>query len=107
MTLCLMVYNVAQYRLRESLKEQNETLPNQLGKKVRNPTMRWVFQMMDSIEIVMFFEEHLHKPIKELITNLNDLRKKIIFLMGETISQMYGLRQEWLNQKNELQGLGM
>ena len=31
MTLCLLVYNVAQYRLRESLKDQEETLPNQLN----------------------------------------------------------------------------
>lgn len=31
-TLCLLVYNVAQYRLREALKGKNETLPNQLNK---------------------------------------------------------------------------
>lgn len=28
MTLTLMIYNVAQFRLREALKIQNETLPN-------------------------------------------------------------------------------
>lgn len=32
MTLCLLVYNVAQYKLRLALEKQNETLPNQLGK---------------------------------------------------------------------------
>ncbi len=83
MTLCLMIYNVAQYRLRETLKERDETLPNQLGKEVRTPTMRWVFQLMEGIGIIRFFEEPNDKPIKELITNLNELRKKIILLMGE------------------------
>jgi transposase len=38
MTLCLMVYNIAQYKLGESLKEKEDTLPNQLGKEVKNPT---------------------------------------------------------------------
>jgi len=77
-----MVYNVAQYRLREALKEQDETLPNQLGKEVKTPTMRWVFQMMEGIGIVRFFEEYINKPTKEFIANLNHLRKKIIYLDG-------------------------
>ncbi len=47
MTLCLMIYNVARHRLREALKNQNETLPNQLNKPVQNPTMRWIFQIME------------------------------------------------------------
>jgi len=37
MTLCLLVYNFAQYRLRESLKIHKDTLPNQLNKKVQKP----------------------------------------------------------------------
>ena len=45
MTLCLMVYNVAEYRLRKSLKTAKETLPNQKGKEIDNPTLRWIFQL--------------------------------------------------------------
>lgn len=99
MSLCLMVYNVAQYRLREALKLQEETLPNQLGKEVKTPTMRWIFQIMEGIGIVRFWEENLRKPIRELITNLNNLRKKIILLMGKNTAQMYGLGHEWENKK--------
>jgi transposase len=40
MTLCLLVYNVGQYRLRKSLEAQNTTLPNQLGKEISNPTLK-------------------------------------------------------------------
>ena len=36
MTLCLMIYNISQYKLRETLKEKNETLPNQLNKQVQS-----------------------------------------------------------------------
>jgi transposase len=91
MTLCLMVYNISQYKLRTALKEKDETLPNQINKEVQNPTMRWIFQIMEGINIIQFFENEIEKPIKELITNINDLRKRIICLFGDTARVMYGL----------------
>jgi transposase len=94
MTLCLMVYNIAQYRLRESLKKKDDTLPNQLGKEVKNPTVRWIFQIMEGISIVRFFKNKIIEPTKEIITNLNDLRKKIICHFGNTACIMYGLIQK-------------
>lgn len=90
MTLCLMIYNVAQYKMRNILKEKNETLPNQLGKQVKNPTMRWIFQIMEGISIVRFYKNS-KKLIKEVIANLSDLKKKIICLFGNTAIKMYGL----------------
>jgi transposase len=90
MTLCLMIYNVAQYRLRKILKEKNETLPNQLGKPIKNPTMRWIFQIMEGISIVRFYKDS-KKLAKEIIANLSDLKKKIICLFGNTAIEMYGL----------------
>lgn len=102
MTLCLLVYNVAQYKLRQSLLAKAETVPNQLGKEVQNPTMRWIFQIMEGIGIIRIFDELLGKPIKEMITNLNALRRKIIYHFGETACIMYGLIQ-----KNQTGGLAM
>jgi transposase len=90
MTLCLMVYNVAQYKLRNALKEKNETLPNQLDKQVKNPTLRWIFQIMEGIGIVRFYRKG-KKLSKEIITNLTNIRKKIIGLFGNTAIKMYGL----------------
>ncbi len=50
----LLVYNVAQYKLRQSLLTKDETTPNQLGKEVQNPTMRWIFQLMEGLGIIRF-----------------------------------------------------
>jgi transposase len=96
------VYNLAQYKLRESLKEKNNTIPNQLNKQVNTPTMRWIFQIMEGVGIVQFFEQARPRLIKECITNLNTLRKKIIAHFGQTACWMYGLIQ-----KNPIQGLGI
>lgn len=94
MTLCLLVYNVAQSKLRLALEKQQETLPNQLGKEIKNPTMRWIFQIMEGIGIVRFYEGPVNKLVKEVITNLSYLRKKIIRLLGDVTSRMYGLIPE-------------
>lgn len=90
MTLCLMVYNVSQFKLRETLKLQNETLPNQLNKAIPNPTIRWIFQLMEGISISRYYDE-IGGLIKECIVNLSELRKKIIRLYGETACYIYGL----------------
>lgn len=90
-TLCLMVYNIAQYRLREALKKQNETLPNQINKPIQNPTLRWIFQIMEGISIVRFYEENVEKPVKVFIANLTDLRIKIINLFGRSAQKIYGI----------------
>ena len=47
MTLCLMVYNVGQYKIREALKATDETVKNQVGKSLQNPTLRWLFQRIN------------------------------------------------------------
>jgi len=102
MTLCLLVYNLGQYRLREALALQEETLPNQLGKEVQNPTLRWVFQLMENIAIISFYDDS-GQIIKQCITNLTPLRKRIVRLMGKTACQIYGI----LIQENRSEGLGM
>ena len=73
MTLCLMVYNFAQYRARQALQETNETVPNQIGKPINNPTLKWIFQIMEGISIVKTSTE-------AIITNIDVLRCKIIRL---------------------------
>ena len=102
MTLCLMVYNVAQYKLRKNLKENNVTLPNQLNKQIQNPTVKWIFQIMEGIGIIHFYKDKIHDPVRRIVTNISELRKKIISLFGETACKMYGLIQN-----NPVEILGM
>jgi len=102
MTLCLLVYNVAQYRLRLKLRETEDTLPNQLDKEVQNPTLRWIFQIMEGIGMVRFYTEGVKTPVRELVTNMTDLRRKIVQLFGPTACGMYGLIP-----KSDQEGLGM
>jgi transposase len=102
MTLCLLVYNFAQYRIRKSLNEHNDTVPNQLGKKVQNPTLRWIFQLMEGVGIVRTWLDRINLQHKDLVTNLTKLRQQILYHLGSTVCSMYGLIY-----KNLKLGLGM
>lgn len=102
MTLTLLVYNVGQYCLREKLKREKKTLPNQLGKQIQNPTLRWIFQIMEGISIVRFYDKTLSQVNQELIANLNELRKKIINLFGRTAEKLYGLIPKNLSEGVEM-----
>lgn len=52
MSLCLLVYNLGQRQLRNSLKRIKIGVKNQLGKLTMNPTLRWIFQCFQGIHLL-------------------------------------------------------
>ena len=86
MTLALLVYSVAQRRLRRELVHQNETIPNQINQPTSRPTLRWVFQVLEGIERVRVTVEG---EVHDLITGLNAVKIKILRLFGEQVCHMY------------------
>ena len=86
MTLALLVYSIAQRRMRNALKETNETLPNQINQPSKTPTMRWIFQLMDGIHFVKIKVDGMTKT---MIHGINELQRKIIGLLGHPITQIY------------------
>jgi transposase len=87
MTLALFVYSIAQRRLRQQLKDQQETLPNQINQPTATPTLRWVFQMLDGINRVVTTSLEGVKQI--MIEGLTQLRIKILKLFGPRVRQLY------------------
>lgn len=92
MTLSLMVYNVGQHRLREQLEARGDTLPNQVGKHVKNPTLRWVFRVMEGITVVtILIKGMIDEAVQTLICNLDALQEKIIRYFGHHAMKIYGV----------------
>ena len=87
MTLSLLVYSIAQRRMRNALKRLKTTLPNQIGKSVQNPTLRWIFQQMEGIDYVKIYSEGFLNYC--FINGINDIRRKILSLFGKTVSGIY------------------
>jgi transposase len=86
MTLALLVYSVAQRRLRQELARQQESLPNQINQPTQRPTLRWVFQLLEGIHRVrMIVQDQVH----DLIEGLNEVQIKILRLFGQHVCQIY------------------
>lgn len=88
MTLCLMVYNVAQYHLRESLKQTGETVLNQLKKPIQNPTMAWICEMFHGVSVVLI---EIGGGVEEIVANLNAALCQIIRHFGHQAAKIYGI----------------
>jgi transposase len=89
MTLCLMVYSVAQYRLREALKQTNNTIPSQSKKPTQKPTMAWVCRLFHGVGVVLL---NLASGVQEVVANLNDVTKRIVSYFGTHAEVIYGLK---------------
>lgn len=96
MSLALLVYSVAQRILRKQLAKQDETIPNQINQPTSTPTLRWVFQLFEGINIV---EVKLNDQIHQSIEGINPLRKKILMLFGTQVQQIYQID---LSQKDKV-----
>jgi transposase len=88
MTLALLVYTVAQRRLRRELARHNVTIPNQINQPTNRPTLRWVFQVLEGIERVRLIVDG---QVRDLITGLNAVKIKILRLFGEQVCRVYQL----------------
>ncbi len=90
MTLCLVVYNFAQYRFRQLIDDGDTVIPNQLGKPVKKPTLRWIFQLMSTITVLCLWDHNSNSWIKK-ICNVKKLHRVIAFHFGQDAKRIYGI----------------
>lgn len=83
MTLCLLVYSVLEYKIRQALPEQNKTVPDQKGKPTAKPTARWVFQLFFGIHLIRFPDG------KEAVLNLTETHRTVLSLLLPHYSDYY------------------
>ena len=87
-----MVYNFAQYHIRKCLTDFNDVLPNQNGKATQKPTMKWIAEMMVVVAVVTIDTSGIKKRI---VTNLNQVHRKIVCYFGKSALKIYGLPPDY------------
>ncbi len=83
MTVCLLVYAALEHRIRKGLIDNVESFPNQTGKMIKNPTLRWVFNYFQNIQVLYIREQ------KTAVLNLNSEHQKLLRLLGESYAEFY------------------
>lgn len=82
MVVSLLVYTLAQRRLRQALALAHQTIPNQKGKPTATPTLRWVFQSF-------LFIRWLEIDGIKTIVNLTSNHKHILYFLGSSCQKYY------------------
>jgi transposase len=83
MTVCLLVYAAWEYRIRQALKAQEATFPDQKGQPVQNPTARWVFHYFVGIHLLLKAGEW------PLVLNLTEEHQHLLRLLGTPYEKLY------------------
>ena len=86
MTLCLMIYGVTQYELRQSLQEKGETVLNQAKKPTDKPSLKWIYFLF---RVVNEFKICIDGKIKKIVVNVNGRLQKILKHFGKRAQEIY------------------
>ncbi len=83
MTLSLLVYSIAQRRIRKALANKPPIIANSSQKPTTKPTLNRVFQVFQGISIVISDEQ-------KIMTKLKNFQKQILEALGIKACEMYG-----------------
>jgi transposase len=86
MCLCLLVYAIAEKKLRKILVETGETIPSQTKKPTQKPTMKWVFKLFRNIQVAYIL--HNDRLSKQII-NIKPAAKTLISILQLHLKRFY------------------
>jgi transposase len=92
MTLCLLVYKLAEVRVRQRLVATGLTVPDQVRKPTARPTLRWLFQCFEGVDL-----HHTWYPDGSRSTEvlrLAPVHRLVLHLLGPAYENCYLASQE-------------
>jgi transposase len=88
MTVCLLVYAALEHRIRRTLAEHDESVPDQKGKPTQRPTTRWVFELFMDVHLLTISTKTAGS-VNTLVSNLRKELRRLLELMGPTYLELY------------------
>ena len=87
MSLALLIFALGERQLRLALQQKNETIPDQKGKPTQNPTLRWVFQTFEGLDVLSVFTDD-QLTLRQIL-NMRPVHQQIIRLFGSQVYKCY------------------
>jgi transposase len=87
MGLALLIYALGEQAVRQGLRSENQTIPDQKKKPTQNPTMRWVFQLFEGIDLLHIWQGET--LLSRQVLNLRPEHRTIIHLLGTSVGYCY------------------
>ena len=89
MGLALLIFALAERQLRMAMEKNGVKIPNQKGQPTATPTIRWVFQTFEGIDILSIWVNG--QPTLRQVLNLRPVHQQIIRLFCSQVSNCYFL----------------
>ena len=87
MVLALLIYALAERKLRQQLAATGQSVPNQVGKPTQTPTMRWVFQLFEGVDLLLIRQNG--QVVARRVLNLHPVHRDILRLLGPPVEKCY------------------
>jgi transposase len=87
MGLALLIYALAERQLRLALEQRHETIPDQKGKATQKPTLRWVFQVFEGLDVLSVWSGN--QQVLRQVLNLPPVHLQVLRLFGPQIEKCY------------------
>jgi transposase len=87
MGLSLLIYSLAERQLRWALKEMDMTVPDQLRRPTPKPTVRWIFQLFEGLDILLVRQNGV--ILQRKLLNLRPVQRQVIDLLGPHVQNCY------------------
>lgn len=87
MGLALLIYSLAERKLRQTLKEMSATVPDQRRKPTQSPTIRWIFQLFEGLDILLIKQNG--EVLSRQLLNLRPVQEQVINLLGPQVQKCY------------------
>jgi transposase len=92
MTLCLLVYKLAEGRIRQQLAATGQTVPDQVRKPTARPTLRWLFQCFECIDL--HHSVHTDGTRTTEVLRLTTVHRLVLQMLGPAYENAYLAFQE-------------
>jgi len=87
MGLALLIFALGERKLREALNQNNESIPDQKGKPTQTPTLRWVFQIFEGLDVLSVWVDG--RLVTRKLLNLRPVHQQVIRLLGPQVQKCY------------------
>ena len=88
MTLSLLIYSIAEMRVRNALKENEQHIWNQKNKPTDTPTVRWVFMIFEDV-LLLYTKKG--QGIERQSMNIREEHRRVLECLGTAYEKMYFL----------------
>lgn len=94
--LSCLIYSLTERKLWDALREKMATVHDQRRKPIQTPTICWVFQLFEGLDILLVRQNG--QVILHQLLNLSTVQKQVIALLVSLVQNCYLFNSKVLNE---------